>query len=232
MSYYEPYWLKDNELEHFGIIGMKWGIRRYQNTDGTLTAAGKKHYSGPTKEEKRETRNLKRSVAAATKNLIEKGNTYAAAEYNVLDAKDKYQKASEKMYLFKKNRLKAIKDASEQLTQAFELAENPRAARSRAIDIYNEAANKLLENNKKMIEKYGSDVIKEIGTKNIRYGERLVKEGWFSDQYEAFTDTVLNTGLTVVNIPWYGQRYTGKYIGKKELKIREQELNRKSKEKY
>ena len=31
------------EIRHFGVIGMKWGIRRYQNKDGTLTEAGKKH---------------------------------------------------------------------------------------------------------------------------------------------------------------------------------------------
>ena len=31
-----------NELCHHGILGMKWGVRRFQNKDGTLTNAGKK----------------------------------------------------------------------------------------------------------------------------------------------------------------------------------------------
>lgn len=33
-----------DHLEHHGILGQRWGVRRYQNYDGTLTEAGKKRY--------------------------------------------------------------------------------------------------------------------------------------------------------------------------------------------
>lgn len=34
-----------NDLRHHGIKGQKWGVRRFQNSDGSLTAAGRKRYS-------------------------------------------------------------------------------------------------------------------------------------------------------------------------------------------
>lgn len=34
----------NNELQHFGVKGMKWGVRRYQNYDGTYTQKGLKRY--------------------------------------------------------------------------------------------------------------------------------------------------------------------------------------------
>ena len=41
----------ESSLQHWGIKGMKWGVRRYQNKDGTLTDAGKKRYKATTSDE-------------------------------------------------------------------------------------------------------------------------------------------------------------------------------------
>ena len=37
----------DGELKHYGIQGQKWGVRRYQNPDGSLTPEGRERYLSP-----------------------------------------------------------------------------------------------------------------------------------------------------------------------------------------
>lgn len=54
MVYYSGAVPYSKSLQHHGILGMKWGVRRYQNPDGTLTAAGKTRYSdGPSRKQRR-----------------------------------------------------------------------------------------------------------------------------------------------------------------------------------
>lgn len=52
MDYYS------NELYHHGIKGQKWGVRRFQYADGTLTPQGKKRYGGNTSEMEKRVENM------------------------------------------------------------------------------------------------------------------------------------------------------------------------------
>ena len=55
-----------SELYHHGILGQKWGVRRFQNRDGTLTDQGRERYGY--KEFRNEVRDIRRQAADMTIN--------------------------------------------------------------------------------------------------------------------------------------------------------------------
>ena len=80
-----------NELYHFGIKGMKWGIRRYQNEDGTLTPAGKKRYGNMSDDK------LQKSLYKQVKKARAKQSDWSN-QWNVNNTIGKYSKAVEDRY--------------------------------------------------------------------------------------------------------------------------------------
>lgn len=80
----------DSYVAHFGIKGMKWGIRRFQNSDGTYTALGKKRRnSGEQVHEDYTNAHSKRSVQSmSTKELQERNKR--------LQAEEQYKKLTKK----------------------------------------------------------------------------------------------------------------------------------------
>jgi hypothetical protein len=57
-----------NELYHWGIKGQKWGVRRYQNKDGTLTPAGKKRARGEMSSDAKQASDLKKKSVSELSN--------------------------------------------------------------------------------------------------------------------------------------------------------------------
>lgn len=93
----------DGELYHWGTKGMKWGIRRYQNKDGSLTPAGRKRYAS-------ENEKLKAREKAI------KGREKAAARQAKLDAKKAELDAREAALKGKKDKSNPKPDAPKQKT--------------------------------------------------------------------------------------------------------------------
>ena len=82
---------------HYGVKGQKWGVRRYQNEDGSLTPAGEKRASSELKKAQKAAR--KEGVAGRSKNSS--GKNYDEAEQQIKAEQErltnKYNKALKKL---------------------------------------------------------------------------------------------------------------------------------------
>lgn len=83
----------NNDLTHWGVPGMRWGVRRYQRKDGTLTSAGKKRYNKEMDKLKREERIIKNKQR--TKAKFDKLET-KRNEINALKSATSDRKSSKK----------------------------------------------------------------------------------------------------------------------------------------
>lgn len=91
-------------LAHHGIRGQKWGVRRFQNSDGSLTDAGKKRYSTETA-----------SKATRSLNQIERENANLTSKSAMakVKAEKAFQKGNDEKYNKYKSKAKEYDDAIE-----------------------------------------------------------------------------------------------------------------------
>lgn len=145
----------DDELMHYGIKGQKWGVRRFQNEDGTLTPAGRKKYKLEIKEENRK--------------AFEYGREASISSYAAAYAKNKSIKSQ---YKYKKALLKDpnMTKSSTQKKRRYAEAD---AMSSKQLEAYARSAEKKAkEHCNSLIKKYGSENVK-----NIIYSDFKAKDG-------------------------------------------------------
>lgn len=90
-------YIPEKALAHHGILGQKWGVRRYQNADGTLTDAGKKRYAKDTSniyDQMNKTDRLRRKALAKKEKLDKEINYYNPSKRKIYDASQAYKRAN------------------------------------------------------------------------------------------------------------------------------------------
>ena len=148
MESYSP-----NELYHYGIKGMKWGVRRYQNKDGSLTNAGGKRYNG--------------SDYKPRKSIVQKIGDYRTAS--------KHKKTLEKARAAKAEKQKAEAEAKAKAEQRKKYVESGKiSARNMTSEELNDRINKL------NLEKRYKELMQQTApeAKAASVGKKFIEKMW------------------------------------------------------
>ena len=179
-----------NELMHYGIMGMKWGVRRYQNPDGSLTETGKKRYSNGLS--KRWGIRKKYSVQYNPKyyskvykaaKLKEKADKINDRKLKTLSKAEKYTRRSEKAhakYDLKSANKAAAKSARYALkaTKQYRKAAKYSAGSRDNLRAMNKASKYNMKSTKYKV--YANEIAKQTG-----YGRKAMKLSVKSDKLRA-----------------------------------------------
>lgn len=128
--------MKNNDsLQHVGIKGMRWGIRRYQNKDGSLTPAGKKRYGVESVQEDEE-----KTIAETKKAVINSGDIRKVKAYEKELTTEELRKALERVDLNRRLNDLDQKYREGQVGKVTDTIDKVRQNTQKMVDAYNLAA--------------------------------------------------------------------------------------------
>lgn len=164
-----------NELYHHGILGMKWGVRRYQNEDGTLTAEGRMRYGDHV--EQVEENQLRSQMKSAVRRYGSKAAEYeqkeiarAQKEIEKTEIGKEYKRVSEYLENVRKQIEKKYGNGSPTLS----LSNADAKYIQKVFSEYGKAVKDYMYKNGTM-EKYTSMLLQEMGYRDTAVGREYVQ---------------------------------------------------------
>jgi hypothetical protein len=139
------YYIVDGELYHHGVKGMKWGVRRYQNKDGSLKPAGKKRYSDS---------DIGKRIGEAVKRAGSSTKSAAKGAIEKYKAKKASKKEAERIEALMKKPISKL--SSSELAERTALAKKQKELRQIEAE-----SDKLANNAKSFMGKFGSKFLNE-----------------------------------------------------------------------